>query len=239
MKKLLVVLGVITPLVLIGAATVWLMDGGDSRRVGAISAASEPVGLSWRGAWNPETTYLPGHVVSYEGSSYVAESEVTEAVPNPRRCLRECAWALLSSQTAPQTPLPTSQGGRVVKAVSLSVENTSATLYDIEGVGRVQAFCSPNPPASVSWHYSNTTSESRFAAYQKHFDTVNRYMGVGGAYGPGQGISGGGDAFADRLAIFPLDATTTTPFADVFISGAVRYNTQPPTCQVRAIAVSG
>jgi hypothetical protein len=92
MKKSLIVAAAALPLVVIGSIAVWNVSGNDSRRVGAIDSASEPVALMWRGAWDAEVKYAPGQVVSFKGASYVAEQVNGGSEPDPW-CEDDCRWA--------------------------------------------------------------------------------------------------------------------------------------------------
>lgn len=229
MKKSILVVVAVVPLIAIVAAAVLMTAGDDGRRIAAISS-SEPVALSWRGVWEPEAAYLPGQVVTHEGSSYVAESEDTGTSPTGTGCLRnrDCPWALMSSR------------GRQVKAALLDSSNPSTTLYNIPGVGRITASCHLGPNANASWQYTNTTSDGRFFSWQTVLAVG--YSGSSGVAIAGQQISDGGDAFGDRLLVYPLDpATGTAPYIDVFLSGRVSYSPggDPTSCQIRAIADTG
>lgn len=100
MKKSWFVIAAAIPLVVVGSIGVWQLSGNDARRIGQLGPLSDPVPLSWRGEWSSEMSYRPGEVVSFEGSSYVAESEVTGTSPGSTRLcgrLRDegCPWAAM------------------------------------------------------------------------------------------------------------------------------------------------
>jgi hypothetical protein len=100
MKKVLLVLAAV-PLVVIASALLWAVSkNGGGRRLAAINSQSEPVALVWRGAWSEEARYAPGEVVSFEGSSYVAETETAQVRPDPRECGERCPWATLGGAGA-------------------------------------------------------------------------------------------------------------------------------------------
>jgi hypothetical protein len=82
------------PLVLIGAIAVWV-SASDTRRLGAITAADEPVALSWRGPWSGEAKYARGHAVSYRGASYIAEMDNAGSTPDPE-CRDRCEWGVMA-----------------------------------------------------------------------------------------------------------------------------------------------
>lgn len=231
-KKSILVVAAVIPLVVIGAAAVWQTSGDGARRIAAISSSSEPVVLSWRGAWDPEAQYTPGQVVSLEGSSYVAESEVSRTRPGGRRCGDDCPWTLLSSA-------PT--GGRDVRAALLDANNRSTTLYEFEGIGRIEVDCQLTSPERVTWRYTNTLNQDRFFSWQAVLAVG--YAGSSGVLRAGQGVGSAGDTFADRLLVYPLEAAAgTAPYIDVFLSGAVIWSQpsgQATSCQVRGIAVTG
>lgn len=94
-NKLLIVVGLVA-LVVVGSIGVWKLADDDGRRVGALGPLSEPMPLSWRGTWTGEAKYDVGQVVSYKGSSYVAEAENAGEVPNER----EGPWGLMAAQGA-------------------------------------------------------------------------------------------------------------------------------------------
>jgi hypothetical protein len=104
MKRSLIVLAAVIPLVVIGSAAVWKVSGNDLRRVGALNAESEPVALMWRGPWDAEAKYAPGQVVSYKGASYVADEENGGREPDPA-CEKECVWSSMGlGAEGPQGP---------------------------------------------------------------------------------------------------------------------------------------
>jgi hypothetical protein len=250
MKSALLVAGAVGLLVAIAAAAVWMTAGDNGRRTGAIDSTSEPAVLSWRGTWDPEATYQPGHVVSFEGSSYVAESEVTGTDPSfntGTRCARRtCPWAVLSGIPGAGSGAAASSDTRLVKTAMLDANNQTATLFDIPGVGRLEASCNvpgtPTNPASVSWGFVNTTNELRSVSRPSSLLILRA----------GQGFGGGGDAFGDRLLIRPYGgpAPAATPYADVTLNGRVLYGDvesgafpfsvgAPTGCAVQAVAITG
>lgn len=85
------------PFVVIGSVAVWQLSGTDARRLGAVTAASEPVALVWRGPWSINAKYAPGQVVSYEGSSYVAETAHVGRDPT-KSCPSDCPWSLMATR---------------------------------------------------------------------------------------------------------------------------------------------
>jgi hypothetical protein len=93
-NKLLIGVGIVA-LVAVGSVGVWQLSG-DDRRVGALGPIEEPIALAWRGSWTAETKYEVGQVVSYKGSSYVAEAANGGEVPNAK----EGPWALMAAQGA-------------------------------------------------------------------------------------------------------------------------------------------
>lgn len=102
MKKSWFVIAAAIPLVAIGSIAVWELSGNDQRRLGMITSASQPVSLAWRGPWDAEAKYVPGEVVSYQGSSYVAETETGGVNPDPKECTGEnCPWATLGAKAQP------------------------------------------------------------------------------------------------------------------------------------------
>jgi Collagen triple helix repeat (20 copies) len=104
MKRSLIVVAAVLPLVVIGSIATWKVSANDVRLVGAIDAASEPVALMWRGAWDAEAEYAPGQVVSLKGASYVAEHDNKGSAPDPW-CEDECMWARMGEGTqGPQGP---------------------------------------------------------------------------------------------------------------------------------------
>lgn len=94
MKRSWWVIAAAVPLVVIGSVAIWQLSG-DDRRIGAVTASSEPVGLSWRGPWSSEASYQPGQVVAFDGSSYVAQAESKGTKPT-----NQDAWALMASRGA-------------------------------------------------------------------------------------------------------------------------------------------
>jgi hypothetical protein len=98
MKRTLIVAAALLPLIVIGSVAVWKASGNDLRRVGAIDSSSEPVALMWRGGWDAEAKYAPGQVVSFKGSSYVAEQENGGSEPDPW-CEDDCMWARMGEGT--------------------------------------------------------------------------------------------------------------------------------------------
>lgn len=119
-NKLLIGLGLVA-LVAVGSIGVWKLADDDGRRVGALGPLEEPIALAWRGSWTAEAKYDVGQVVSYKGSSYVAEAVNGGEVPNAK----EGPWALMAAQGT-QGPAGTFSGsfqspdGRY----TLSVTNT-------------------------------------------------------------------------------------------------------------------
>jgi hypothetical protein len=103
-NKLLIGVGLLA-LVAVGSIGVWKLANDDGRRVGALGPLSEPMPLSWRGTWTSEAKYDVGQVVSYKGSSYVAEAENAGEVPNEK----EGPWGLMAAQGA-QGPAGTFAG---------------------------------------------------------------------------------------------------------------------------------
>jgi hypothetical protein len=93
MNKLLIGVGIVA-LVAIGSVGLWQVSGSDERRVGALEPIEKPVPLAWRGAWAREAEYAAGEVVSYEGSSYVAEGATDGQVPNAK----EGPWTLMAEK---------------------------------------------------------------------------------------------------------------------------------------------
>jgi hypothetical protein len=67
----------------------------DTRRMG--DPRSEPLAMSWRGAWSADLKYAPGEVVSFDGAAYIAERDVAETQPDPW-CEDECRWAPLAGR---------------------------------------------------------------------------------------------------------------------------------------------
>jgi hypothetical protein len=94
-NKLLIGVG-IAALVAVGSIGVWKLAEDDGRRVGALGPIDEPMPLSWRGTWTSEAKYDVGQVVSYKGSSYVAEAANAGEVPNEK----EGPWGLMAAQGA-------------------------------------------------------------------------------------------------------------------------------------------
>lgn len=85
----------------------WAVFGfsGDNGRIpAALSASREPVAMSWRGEWSEGEKYDVGHVVTFEGSTYVAE-EATDSKPDSQ-CSGDCVWSLfnLSGPEGPAGP---------------------------------------------------------------------------------------------------------------------------------------
>jgi hypothetical protein len=95
MKKWIVIVAAI-PLAVLASIAVWKLAGDDSRRQGALGS-SEAVTLSWRGDYAAEAEYAPGNVVSYEGSSYVAEGE---KLSTPKPECGDCGWTRLAMESA-------------------------------------------------------------------------------------------------------------------------------------------
>jgi hypothetical protein len=92
-NKLLIGLGIVV-LVAVGSIGVWKLADDDGRRVGALGPLEEPIALAWRGSWSSDSKYEVGQVVSYKGSSYVAEAANGGEVPNAK----EGPWALMAAQ---------------------------------------------------------------------------------------------------------------------------------------------
>jgi hypothetical protein len=105
MKKAWFVIVAAIPLVVVGSIAVWELSGSDTRRVGALQPLEEPVPLSWRGAWSESAKYQPGEVVSLEGVTFVAQSDVAETQPDPW-CEDDCMWAALSPRATEGPPGP-------------------------------------------------------------------------------------------------------------------------------------
>jgi hypothetical protein len=116
MKKTLFVIAAAIGLVVIASVAIWKSSGDDSRRQGALGA-DEPVTLSWHGDWNAETAYAQGSVVTYDGTSYVAEGE---KLSTPTADCTDCGWTPLalegSSTEAPKEgAVGTLSGYEIVK----------------------------------------------------------------------------------------------------------------------------
>jgi hypothetical protein len=81
-KKLLLGLGVVV-LAIGGPVVAWQFVDEDRRAAALGEATKEGVQgtIRWRGEFNKEVAYEPLDVVSFEGSSYVATTEIREAAP--------------------------------------------------------------------------------------------------------------------------------------------------------------
>ena len=96
MRNAIVVAGVFVGALALAfiAWAVFGFSGDNGRRPAALSASSEPVAMSWRGEWSEGERYDVGHVVTFEGSTYVAE-EATDSKPDPQ-CSGSCVWSVLN-----------------------------------------------------------------------------------------------------------------------------------------------
>jgi len=91
-NKLLIGFGVVV-LVAVGSLGAWKLSGTE-RHAGALGPIEEPIALTWRGEWTKDAKYDVGQVVSYEESSYVAESATSGEVPNAN----DGPWALMAAK---------------------------------------------------------------------------------------------------------------------------------------------
>jgi hypothetical protein len=98
MKRAWFVLAAAIALVVIGSVAVWQLSGDDPR-IAAVTAADEPVALTWRGPWSADARYTAGQVVSHGGSSYVA-SRTSSGSPPDTACVLDCAWAVMARRGA-------------------------------------------------------------------------------------------------------------------------------------------
>lgn len=130
MKKPWSLVLAVVPLVVIGSVAVWQVSGSD-RRIGAITAASEPVPLSWRGPYSGDAAYAPGQVVSFDGASYVADQETKGEKPGCSGA--KCPWSLMASRGAPGPA--GSQGAAGPQGVEGPAGTTGQSISTVKGTG--------------------------------------------------------------------------------------------------------
>lgn len=152
MKRFWVILFASIPLVLVGSIAVWQLSGSDARRVGAIGATDKPVALMWRGAWDAKAEYTAGQVVSYRGSSYVADATSFGQAPNAK----ESSWSVMASMGFQGPPGVAGPPGAVtsldaLKGLPCNVgnagEGTTNVIYD-PGTEAATLKCKP---AELVW----------------------------------------------------------------------------------------
>jgi hypothetical protein len=96
MKNAIVVAGSVVGALALAfiAWAVFDVSGDGGRRPAALNQSKEPVAMLWRGEWSSGERYDAGHVVTFRGSSYVAE-EVNDREPDPQ-CSEGCVWSVLN-----------------------------------------------------------------------------------------------------------------------------------------------
>jgi hypothetical protein len=104
-NKLLIGFSVVV-LVAVGSVGAWKLSGGE-RRAGALGPIEEPIALTWRGEWAKDAKYDAGQVVSYEGSSFVAEAAASGEVPNAK----EGPWVLMAAKGVQEAQAPAAFNG--------------------------------------------------------------------------------------------------------------------------------
>lgn len=82
------------------------MGDDDERRTAALGEG-EAASLSWRGDWVAETEYPAGSVITYEGSTFVADTPTAAAEAPDLKCESGCSWSLMAATTGgAQAPTP-------------------------------------------------------------------------------------------------------------------------------------
>lgn len=68
----------------------------------------EIAAMVWKGSWNVSTTYQPGNVVYYQGSSYIATATVTSPPHAGDPAIPNAGWGIVALGTAVESsPAPT------------------------------------------------------------------------------------------------------------------------------------
>lgn len=193
MKKSWVVIVAAIPLVIVGSIAVWQLSANDGRRVGALGPIREPMPLAWRGTWTGETRYDVGQVVSYQGSSYVAEAPNAERAPGPK-CGADCPWALMAAMGpgGPQGPsgnpislddldgLPCRPGDPAEGIVDILYSQTDA---DHTAPSTVTLQCKPTNLVMLTVH-AVATPQTSMVIGTSAFGGTYRGCGAGGGWEP-------------------------------------------------------